>query len=123
MVGRFGQLLKDKRISQGITLRKFCAEHGLDPGNYSRIERGLFSPPGIEKIQKYARALGIAVGSDEYVDLVDAATVDRGELPRELLTDEQVVKQLPILFRTLRGEPVPEDKLDRLIELIRRRDR
>lgn len=119
--GGFGSKLKEIRIRQGITLRQFCAAHGFDPGNYSRIERGLFAPPHTEKIEEYARALGVEIGSDEYVELLDLATVDRGELPRELLNDAQVVKELPILFRSLRGDPVPPDKLDRLVELIRRR--
>lgn len=119
--GAFGAKLKEIRIRQGITLRQFCATHGFDPGNYSRIERGLFAPPHNEKIAEYAKALGVEVGSDEYVELIDMATADRGELPREFLQDAQLMKELPVLFRSLRGDQVPPEKLDRLVELIRRR--
>ena len=119
--GGFGQLLKQHRIANGQTLREFCRINRFDPGNYSRVERGLFAPPGEDQIKRYARALGIEVGSDEYVELLDQAAADRGELPRDLLSDEQVVGELPVLFRTLRGQPVDDEKLDKLVELIRKR--
>lgn len=119
--GMFGELLKKHRTASGSTLREFCRINGLDAGNYSRVERGLFAPPGEATIRRYANALGIEIGSDEYTELVDAAAVDRANLPTEVLSDEQLVKELPVLFRTLRGDPVPEEKLDRLVELIRQR--
>lgn len=117
----FGQLLKELRLRSGQTLREFCENNGFDPGNYSRIERGLFAPPGNEKIAEYAKALGVEVGSDTYVDLLDKAAIDRGELPQSLLSDEQVLEQLPILFRTLRGQSVEDGKLDKLIDILRKR--
>ena len=119
--GMFGSNLKELRIRRGQTLREFCRANGLDAGNYSRMERGLSAPPGEETIRRYAEALGIEVGSDKYVELVDLAAADRGELPRDLLTDEQLVGELPLLFRTLRGRPVDDEKLDKLAELIRNR--
>jgi hypothetical protein len=39
-------------------------------------------------------------------------------LPKDLLSDEEVVEKLPVLFRTLRGTPVRADK-DELIEKVR----
>ena len=118
---RFGPLLKALRRKRGFTLRRFCDEIGLDPGNFSRVERGLFAPPGPEKIKQYAEALGLETGSDEYTELLDAASIDRGELPREFLTAEQLVGELPVLFRTLRGQKVSVEERDKLIELIRER--
>jgi transcriptional regulator with XRE-family HTH domain len=41
----FGKLLKTLRQSGGWTMRDFCLKYGFDPGNYSRLERGMFSPP------------------------------------------------------------------------------
>ncbi len=39
----FGDFFKEKRLSAGLTLRKFCALHHFDPGNVSRWERNLSS--------------------------------------------------------------------------------
>lgn len=119
--GKFGPKLRDIRVRQGLTLRRFCDHAHVDPGNYSKIERGLFAPPGPEKIEKYLVALGIETGSDEYIDLLDLAAVDRGELPRTMLDDEALLAELPVLFRTLRGDPVDDDQLDKLIDIMRNR--
>lgn len=121
MHGRFGAKLKELRMAQGLTLREFCSRHGFEPGNYSKLERGLFAPPGNDKVDEYARALGLGVGSDAHVELRDLAALDRGELPHDLLSDEQVVKELPVLFRTLRGQRVEQEQLDDLVKLIRSR--
>ena len=118
---KFGAYLKKLRISNGLTLRAFCVKNGFDPGNYSRLERGLLPPPrSEEKLKEYAHALGLKRGSDEWLEFFDQAAAVRGELPKDLLSDEEVVEKLPLLFRTLRGAPVAPHKLDELVERIRR---
>jgi transcriptional regulator with XRE-family HTH domain len=117
----FGSLLKSLRHAKGLTLREFCVANGLDPGNYSRLERGLFSPPQKpELLEKYATALGLVRGSDSWLEFFDLAAVTRGEIPKDLLTDEEVVGKLPVLFRTLKGSQITKEKLDDLVEKIRR---
>ncbi|HVA47894.1 MAG TPA: helix-turn-helix transcriptional regulator [Pirellulales bacterium] len=116
----FGSLLKKLRLASGVTMREFCLRHGLDPGNYSRLERGLFPAPQKEELlTKYAEALGLKRGSDEWLEFFDVAAASRGELPRDLLGDEELVGKLPALFRTIRGKPVSAEQLDALIDRIR----
>jgi transcriptional regulator with XRE-family HTH domain len=117
----FGRRLKELRVRQQVTLRDFCQQHGFDPGNYSRLERGLFPPPQREDLlERYALALGLKRGSDEWIEFFDLAAVSRGEIPAELLNDEELLEKLPVLFRTLKGAQISPDKLDELIERIRR---
>lgn len=117
----FGNLLKQLRKATGATLRDFCLSNGFDPGNYSRMERGLFPPPQrSDLLDKYALALGLTRGSDGWVQFFDVAAASRGSLPEDLLSDEELLGKLPVLFRTLRGSPVPADKLDELIDRVRR---
>ena len=117
----FGEMLKRLRMTKGITLREFCLAHKLDPGNYSRLERGLFPPPQREELlEKYAMALDLRRGSDEWIEFFDLAAASRGEIPRDILSDQEVVGKLPAVFRTLRGKPLSADKLDELVEKIRR---
>lgn len=117
----FGDLLKKHRRASGKTLREFCLEHKFDPGNYSRMERGLFPPPQREDLlERYALALGLKRASDDWLELFDVAAACRGEIPRDLLSDKEVVAKLPVLFRTLRGKPVSADKLDKLVDKVRR---
>jgi transcriptional regulator with XRE-family HTH domain len=110
-----------RRERTRLSLRQFCDRHGFDPGNISKLERGRLSPPqSLEVLEKYARALGLKKGSDEWYEFFDLAAAARGEIPADILEDTEVVSHLPILFRTLRGERVPNKQLKKLIEIIRR---
>ncbi len=121
MPTKFGALLKQLRLARDLTLREFCQKNGFDPGNYSRLERGLFPPPqSNEAIEKYATALGLERGTDDWVELFDVAAAERGVIPPDLLSDEEVVEKLPVLFRTLRATRVDPDQLDELVERVRR---
>lgn len=117
----FGEYLKELRRKKGMTLREFCLANGIDPGNYSRLERGVFAPPQKEEIlERYATALGVARGSDQWFEFFDLAAAARGEIPKDLRSDEEVLAKLPLLFRTLRGSLLPPEKLDELVERLRK---
>ncbi|PIS36281.1 MAG: hypothetical protein COT35_12015 [Nitrospirae bacterium CG08_land_8_20_14_0_20_52_24] len=117
----FGEFFKQKRIALRKTLRQFCAENKLDPGNMSKLERGLLPPPqASDKLEEYARYLRIKKGSDDWYTFFDLARIEAGRIPQELLDDDSVAASLPILFRTLRGQKISEKKLDKLVQLIRK---
>ncbi len=121
MSDAFGNLMKKLRVAKGVTLREFCQANGFDPGNYSRLERGLFPPPQKEVLlEKYATALGLTRGADEWLEFFDLAAATRGEIPKDLLSDDELVGKLPVVFRTLRGSALSPEKLDDLIEKVRR---
>ncbi len=117
----FGEYFKKKRIERGMTLRDFCKKFGLDPGNISKLERGLLPPPvSREKLEAYASYLGLKKGSDDWIEFFDLAAASRGQLPKDFLEDAEVVKSLPLIFRTIRGKKVSLKLLNELIEKIRR---
>lgn len=117
----FGPYLKQLRMQKRITLREFSRLAKADPGNISRLERGVLRPPQDRDIlERYANALGLKDGSDESYRFFDFAAADCGLVPSDIMKDEEVVKVLPILFRTLRNEKPTEEELDRLVEKLRR---
>ena len=117
----FGSYFKELRIKRRLTLRQFCETFGFDPGNISKLERGLLPPPQSKgKLEQYAQALGLRKGGSAWYEFFDLAAASRGQIPDEILSDDKLVRKLPVLFRTLRGEKVPEEKLDELIETIRK---
>jgi transcriptional regulator with XRE-family HTH domain len=121
MRNKFGEFLKELRMRVGLSLREFCLQNGLDPGNYSRVERGMFRPPqDREIVAKYATALGLERGSDEWLHLFDLAAAERGQVPEDIMSDEELVDKLPVLFRTMRATQMSPEKLDEFIEKIRR---
>jgi transcriptional regulator with XRE-family HTH domain len=116
----FGKLMKSLRIKAGLTLREFCDTNGLDPGNYSRLERGLLPPPQKKSLlEKYAQAVGLVPDSDEWTEFFDTAAASRGEVPPDLMTNEQIVEKLPLVFRTIRGSRMTKKGLDDLIAKIK----
>lgn len=117
----FGEFFKQKRVGLKKTLRQFCAENKLDPGNISKLERGIMPPPqGSDKLEEYAYCLHIKKGSDNWYKFFDLARIEAGRIPEEILKNKDVVASLPILFRTLRGQKISEKKLEKLVELIRK---
>ena len=118
---KFGAFFREMRARAGLSLREFCLAHGFDPGNISKLERGLLPPPESgEKLEEYAKALRIKKGSENWYVFFDLAAAERGRIPEDILSDEEVVSKLPVLFRTLRGQRVDEAALDDLVERIRR---
>ena len=118
---KFGDFFRSMRAGNGQSLREFCVANGFDPGNISRLERGLLPPPESEgKLEEYAKALRIKKGCDEWYRFFDLAAAERGRLPQEVLEDHELVNMLPVLFRTLRGQRVDPDELDTLVERLRK---
>ena len=116
----FGVLVKDLRIAQKKTLRQFCLDHGHDPSNWSKLERGINPPPQDEKtLEKWAKQLGLKAGTAQWQEFMDLADIARGEIPKHVLTDEQLLKKLPVFFRSIRGAELTEKQLDELIEKVR----
>lgn len=114
---KFGEYIKDLRVKKKITLREFCKTVGLDPSNWSKIERGLLAPPKSKEIlEQIATALGLTENSPEYNQLFDYAMIDF--IPTELAEDSEMLEKLPLFFRTARGEKPTEEELKELIKLI-----
>jgi transcriptional regulator with XRE-family HTH domain len=117
----FGEFFKEMRGKKGISLRRFCLENKVDPGNISKLERGLIPPPqSREKLEEYASYLQIRKGSDDWWEFFDLAAAESGKIPQDILNDENLVKRLPLVFRTIRGQKVSREKLRKLAEVIRR---
>lgn len=119
--GGFGDYFKRKRMELGLPLREFCRKNGFDAGNISRIERGLARPPQSPEIKaKYATALGIKEGTDDWLMFFDLAAADLGRIPEDLMGDERLLNSLPLLFRTVRDSDLSDEELKRLIEALRK---
>lgn len=115
----FGELFKKRRIALGKTLRQFCAENDLDPGNISKIERGKLPAPANEgKLKEYAKFLNIKIGSKEWQEFKDAAALSAGKIPSDL-KDNELLERLPVFFRAVRDKEFTKEELQGLIDKIK----
>lgn len=117
----FGAFFRACRIRAGMTLRAFCKAKGFDAANISRLERGLMAPPASrEKLEEYAEALSLERESPDWYEFFDRAATAGGKIPQYVMDDEKLLRKLPLVFRTLRGEKVGKEQLEELIEEIRK---
>ena len=88
-------------------------------GNHSKLERGLL-PASQVTASVIANCLGLKYKSDEWYEVLDLAAAANGEFPPDL-REAELLAQLPLLFRGLRGEPPTKDECSRIINLLRNR--
>ena len=116
----FAAFFQALRKENRITLRAFCELADDDPGNISRMERRAIPPPQDREILcRYAKALNLRDGSDEWYLFFDLAAADRGIIPQDIMDDAELVKELPAFFRTLRGQRPTETEMRKVVEKIR----
>jgi len=113
----FSNFIRSKRIAAGLTLREFCRQSGFDASNWSKIERDLKAPPQSKKVlDEIAKVLKINEGSQEYKEMIDLAALS--SIPEDLIESE-ILEQLPVFFRTVRGEKPTEEELKTLLNKIK----
>ena len=47
------------------------------------------------------------------------ADVTRGGIPKDVLNDEELLKKLPVFFRSIRGAELTGEQLDDLIQKVK----
>jgi transcriptional regulator with XRE-family HTH domain len=115
----FNETVKSLRLQKRLTLRDFCSQAGLDPSNWSKVERGVNPPPGdVGLLQRLADFFGLA-GADK-LSFIDKAALQRREIPADVAENAILQKALPAFFRAARGHELTEQELKNLAEDIRK---
>lgn len=105
----FGQVLRAKRIAEGISLRKFAEMVGVSPTYLSQVEQGNVDPPTAERVRKMAEKLG--ENADEWTALA-------GRVPADLPKIIQSRQEMPALLRSAKG--LTAEQLKKLTESAER---
>lgn len=114
----FGSRLKELRIGKKLTLRDCTVQLGVDPSNWSKLERGVNpAPKDIEVLESWATFFSLEGRAKQ--EFFDAASLSRHEIPADLASDEKVLAALPTFFRAARGAELDDEKLKQFIEDIR----
>lgn len=103
----FGQMLREKRVAKGYSLRKFAELVDVSPTYLSQVEQDkVESPPTVERLNRMAEVLG--ENCDEFVS--HAGRVP-GDLPRIIQSRPDTI---PELLRTAKG--LKPDQMRELLE-------
>lgn len=100
----FGQLLREKRVAKGFSLRKFATLVDVSPTYISQVEQDNIDPPTADRVKRMAELLGENV--DEWTALAGRMADDLPEIIRESPT------AMPDLLRAVRG--LNPEQLNRL---------
>ena len=116
---KFGSLLNNLRSENNLSIREICKLVSYDPSNWSKIERGLISPPSDDKTLKlWARVL--KVKGDAIQEFMDDARIAQGIIPDDILNKAEMLELMPAFFRTVRNKKPNKAEIDNLINLIKR---
>lgn len=110
----FGKFLREKRIEQGYSLRKFAEMVDVSPTYLSQVEQGKVGrPPTAERVRTMAEALG--QDPDEWIALAGRVSDD--------LTDiiKSEPQAMPALLRAAKG--LTAEELRKLTEELRKQRR
>ncbi|MEK7158957.1 MAG: helix-turn-helix domain-containing protein [Patescibacteria group bacterium] len=115
----FGEVLKNLRIKKNLTLREVCEQINYDYSNWSKVERGVLSPPNDEvALRRWAKVLGLE-SENKIREFIEMAQISQGIIPEAVMSKRNVMELLPAFFRTLRNAKPTKEEVDKLIELIR----
>jgi transcriptional regulator with XRE-family HTH domain len=115
----FNETVKSLRVQKRITLRDFCEQLGLDPSNWSKVERGINPPPSDIGLLERLAEFFVLSGNDKLA-FIDAAAIQRKEIPSDVADNVILQRALPAFFRAARGHELTKAELDNLAKDIRK---
>lgn len=115
----FNETVKSLRLEKRLTLRDFCEQVGLDPSNWSKVERGVNPPPGdVSLLERLADFFDLS--GARKLEFIDAAALQRREIPPDVADNMILQRALPAFFRAARGYELTEAELAGLADDIRK---
>lgn len=90
----FGDVLREKRMEKGYSLRKFALLVGISPTYLSQVEQNNVDPPTADRVKRMAELLG---------ESVDIWTALAGRLTEDLPGIIREEPEMPSLLRAMRG--------------------
>ena len=111
----FGQILRDRRIEKGYSLRKFAKMVGVSPTYLSQVEQMNVDPPTADRVKRMAEILEENV--DEWMALAGRLSQDLPEIIH------QKPKEIPDILRAMQGLTAEQlRKLREEVEEMKRKE-
>lgn len=115
----FAETLKELRIRKRLTLRDCASELGVDPSNWSKLERGILAAPqDTDVLEVWATFFGLA--DEERQEFLDLGALSRNQFPDDFANDPALMAKLPAFFRVVRGKELEGARLREFVEDLRK---
>ena len=75
-------------------------------------------PQSEDKLIEYGCALGLVRGSDSMLEFVDTGLTCAGQIPSDIMSNEELMAKLPVLLRTI-NRKLTREQLDDFIKMIK----
>lgn len=118
----FGDWVRGYRAEKQITLREFCRRGDVDPGNWSKLERGVMAPPSDKELQRLIvrEIIGLDERHPDYYKvfaLMDnaQAAISRSEPPH----GPDLIGALPMFVTKSDGTRLTAEELDKIVAFVR----
>ena len=69
-------------------------------------------------MEALAKALNISKDTVDWVTFFDLAYIAKGKIPSDIISSSETNKYLPLVFRTVRGGKLTQQKLKKLTKLL-----
>lgn len=113
----FGDYLRELRILREVSMRMLAKELNMDVGNLSRIENGKMKPPMKDQfIEDISDVLKLR--KDEMEKLIDIASHESGEYPRDIKETLKEHSYIPVLLRTISNKKLSDEEIRKLIKRL-----
>ena len=117
----FGELVREKRLEQGITLRALAAKLNIAPAYMCDIENDRRYPPEKEKIDTIANIL--QMNNEERNSLFDAAaSPKKGTVSPDLTDYVMSDKCIRVALRKARDIGAGEKEWERILRMLESKD-
>ena len=117
----FHEYLENLRISKELGMRELAHKIGMDVGNYSRLERGITSPPNKDEFYNKVSD-NLNLGEDESLKLRELAELSKGKIPKDIVNEVKQYEYLPVLLRTIANKQLTDEQLKELTERINKEE-
>jgi len=106
----FGEYLRELRIKRDISMRKLAKELKMDVGNLSKIENSKHRPPLKEQfIDEINEILNLT--QEEKQKLIDMASHENSEYPRDIKDELKGYNYIPMLLRTISNKKLTDGQI------------
>ena len=91
---KFGTLFAKIRKEARLNIEEVALSLSVGNAYITRMERNEFMPPTGEDLDRFLTALGLEEGSNDWIQLINYAYLDRGEIPPYALKDQDIIQRL-----------------------------